>query len=89
MMAAMMHRNDLPLSAESILYKKDHYCTMKETTDLCKLPGRYGNYKWPKLQELHKHLFGENFVGAHDAMFDIKATMRCYYKLKEDGWIGE
>ncbi len=62
------------------------YCTMKNTTRLCKLPGPYGQ-KWPKLQELHNHLFGVDFVGAHDAMFDIKATMKCYYELKKIGWI--
>lgn len=85
-MAATLLRNGFALKAEELLYKKKSYCTMQNTTALCKLPGPYG-YKWPKLQELHQHLFKENFIGAHDAMFDIRATMKCYYKLKEDGWI--
>lgn len=54
--------------------------TMKETTDLLRLPGPYG-YKWPKLEELHEFLFGEKFAGAHDALEDIRATMRCYFRL--------
>ena len=70
-----------------ILKDANKLCTMKSTTNLCRLPGRYGKFKWPKLQELHNHLFGENFVGAHDAMFDIKATMKCFYELKRIGWI--
>lgn len=60
------------------------YCTMKKSTNLCKLPGPYG-YKWPKLSELHTELFGEDFDGAHDAMQDILATRRCYYELRRRG----
>lgn len=66
---------------------KPSYCTMLSTTGLCRLPGPYG-FKWPKLIELHKHLFeGEGFVGAHDAMFDVRATMKCYYELVKIGWV--
>lgn len=85
--AAMLNRNGYYDAAEKLLYQRPSYCTMKGTTDYCKLPGRYGSYKWPKLQELHNKLFGEDFVGAHDAMFDIRATMKCYYKLVEEKWI--
>lgn len=61
-----------------------HFCTMKETTDLLCLPGRYpGKYKWPKLEELYFFLFGEQFDNAHDAMADITATRRCYLELKQ------
>lgn len=56
-------------------------CTMKRTTDFCKLPGPYG-YKWPRLEELHKILFQESFSGAHDAMNDVRACVHCYYALK-------
>ena len=86
MIASVMYRNGYAIQAEDLLYRKPCYCTMQETTELCKLLGKYG-HKWPKLQELHQFLFHEDFVGAHDAMFDIRATMKCYYKLKEDGWI--
>jgi len=70
------NRDSLPLK------RKKAYCTMKGSTDICKLPGNYGKYKWPKLQELHKHLFGVEFDGAHDALEDVRATRRCYYKMK-------
>lgn len=62
---------------------KEYFCTMIESTDLCQIPHHNGEYKWPKLQELHQHLFGERFIGAHDAMEDIRATRRCYYKMME------
>lgn len=62
-------------------YKKG-FCTMSTTTNFCKLPGKYGNYKWPKLIELHDILFGEEFDEAHDAMADVKAMVRCFFELK-------
>ena len=63
------------------------FCTMKATTDICKIPhtnGR-GGYKWPKLQELHNHLFAEDFDGAHNALADVKATARCFFEMKRLG----
>lgn len=65
------------------LYEKSKFCTMKETTELCQLPGKFGKFKWPKLTELYKFLFGEELEGAHDALIDVRATRRCYYRLKE------
>lgn len=64
---------------------KNIYCTMLESTALCKLPGRYGRHKWPSLQELHKFFFEEGFDGAHDALEDVRAMRRCYYLMKELG----
>lgn len=58
------------------------FCTMLNTTNICKLEGPYG-YKWPKLEELHTFLFGESFDGAHDALEDVRATMRCFLELKK------
>lgn len=57
-------------------------CTMEAGTPLCKLPGYYGDYKWPRIEELHMHLFGESFEGAHDALADVRACMRCYFEMQ-------
>lgn len=55
------------------------FCTMENSTEICKLtPKRYGKFKWPKLYELHMHLFNEGFSGAHSALEDTKATARCF-----------
>lgn len=64
---------------------EDRICTMKSTTDYCKIPGKFG-WKWPKLQELHQFLFGEEFEGAHDALADVRATARCFIELKARGF---
>ena len=66
----------------NLMESKSRHCTMKASTTLCALPGRYG-YKWPTLTELHMHLFGEPFDGAHNALVDVRACARCYFKLKE------
>lgn len=60
------------------LPKLTDICTMKYMTNVCQLPGRYG-YKWPTLQEAHKHCFGHEFDGAHDAMADVRACARIYF----------
>jgi len=56
-------------------------CT-ETTAKLCELPGgRGGRYKLPKLEELHRHLFGEGFAEAHNAAFDVEATARVFLEL--------
>ena len=57
-------------------------CTMKESTRHCRLPGKYG-FKWPTLGELHRKLFDADFEGAHDALADCDACMRCFFRLRE------
>jgi len=56
--------------------------TQKESTEFCALAGgRYGQFKWPKLTELHVKLFGEEFEEAHNAAADVAATARCFLEL--------
>ena len=62
-------------------------CTMQKSTNFCELPGKFGKYKWPKLEELHEKLFSEGFVGAHNALTDVRATVKCYFKLVQVGVI--
>ena len=64
---------------EPILKEMEQICTMKSTTNFCALP----NNKWPRLQELHMKLFGEEFEEAHNALADIEATMKCFFELKK------
>lgn len=56
-------------------------CTMRSSTDYCKLQGRGVSFKPPRLAELHKFLFNEWFDGAHNAMIDVEATMRSFVEL--------
>lgn len=63
---------------------KQTICTMNESINFCRLPKKNENspgYKRPKLWELHKIIFDEYFIGAHDAMTDVEATLKCFIEL--------
>lgn len=60
---------------------------MRSSTDYCKLQGRGFSFKPPKLSELHRFLFDEWFDGAHNAIVDVEATMRCLVELIKRGVI--
>lgn len=61
------------------------FCTMREMTDVCCLPGKWrGSYKWPKLQEAFYYAFGRTFEKAHDAMADVRACRDVYFWLKKE-----
>jgi DNA polymerase III epsilon subunit-like protein len=61
--------------------EKPTFCTMKSSTDICRLPGQYG-YKWPKLSEVYLFAFQEELVDAHNAMTDLRATFHVYNWLR-------
>ena len=86
----MMERNLEELSdlARSAFYLDlPNHCTMKDkaVVKMCGLKNKAGRAKWPKLTELHEHLFGKRFDGAHDAYADISATKRCFFELVNRG----
>ena len=67
---------------------RGHVCLMKRSTQFCAIKRRWG-YKWPSLEELHQKLFGTNFDDAHDALADVKACARCFFRLRQSGIIDE
>ena len=70
-------------------YMRDinHVCTMFSTIDYCRIQGKMG-LKAPTLTELHEKLFNRHFEDAHDAMVDVDALGKCFFKLKELGVLG-
>lgn len=52
-------------------------CTVEATHHI-------NNYRL-NLGKLHKHLFNEEFTGAHRAMVDVEALTRCYIELSNRG----
>ena len=65
-------------------------CTADLGTPLARLPptermvraGYGANFKKPTLTELHQHLFGEAFEGAHGALADCRAAWRCLLEIR-------
>ena len=65
---------------------KPGFCTMLRTVDFPVViaknaKGEYYN-KFPKLVELHEHLFGNKPKGLHNSMADVIICLRCYMKLQ-------
>ncbi len=82
-----MLKLELKRYEKSYLYKPDQIlCTMKNTVDFCALQWKWERLKYPKLWELYKKLFGDYFIGAHDAMTDVEATLRCFLELEKQ-WV--
>lgn len=62
---------------------KNLFCTMRAATPVCKMPSRQGGFKPPKLIEAHQFFTGEGFDKAHQAINDVLACRRVYFKLME------
>lgn len=61
-------------------------CPMIISTDICKLPGFYGNYKYPKVQEAWNFFFGEtDYVEKHRGGDDAKHEALIVYELYKRG----
>lgn len=57
----------------------EHVDVMLASKDFADIPGKTGR-KYPKLTELYKQLFNEEF-NAHRAADDAEATLRCYLEM--------
>lgn len=67
--------------------ERTYFCTMEKSTDVLRLSGKFGKYKWPKLTEACEYFFGkgerEDFeLEAHDALADVRMTKRVYMELR-------
>ena len=63
-------------------------CPMLITTDILKIPGRRGGYKWPKFQEAWNHFFPEctDYREQHRALDDATHEAQLIWKLKQLGY---
>lgn len=66
-----------------------HYCTMRETLNLCCILSEKGvqgsPYKYPKLSELAQFLqINFSDLSLHNSSDDVEMTKRCYRKLMEN-----
>ncbi len=68
---------------------KPRICTMKASVNYVKIPGANlsSEYKYPKLAELYRFLFGKQMPKAHNAKYDVRATAQCFFELKKRGVI--
>ncbi len=65
---------------------RDLDCPMLVATDVCKLPGKFSLYKWPKVQEAYDFLFGENdYIEKHRGCDDAIHEAQIVYELYKRG----
>ncbi len=68
------------------LFDIKKFCTMKESTNFCQIPGNYGP-KWPSQSELHNKLFNSPSEDAHNALVDATICAKCFFELIKKGVI--
>lgn len=67
------------LGRPDLLAGKSIHCAMLEMKDILKIPGKFGDYKWPSLAEAYAFVTGgEEIENAHDALADVEATVVVY-----------
>ena len=76
------------------IMRKHLFCTMKTTTNLCKLKSHGGQNKYPRLVELYKFLHNKiPELELHEASNDVEVLYRCFatlnnkYKFKNYNYI--
>lgn len=69
---------------------KRRFCTVELLKPVIKIPptakmvaAGFNSFKSPNLQEAHEFYFGEGFDGAHDALADVRACKRVFFKYME------
>jgi hypothetical protein len=68
-------------SVDIMMFKKERFCLMQESTYFCKLPSKTGGYKWPTLTELHATCFHTSYTPSNNARADVIAAARCFIKM--------
>lgn len=80
-------RGELRRAGFSDRYEQtESFCTMRSTTDICKIPGGRRGWKWPKLSEACHH-FSIEHVDQHTSLGDVQATIDLMRKLRAMGVI--
>lgn len=61
-------------------------CTMERMTPVCQIPGEYGSFKYPSLEEAHRFLFPDSdYSTVHDAEADTAACHRILREMIDRG----
>jgi DNA polymerase III epsilon subunit-like protein len=74
------------IEAKSISTYKS-ICTMLKGAKYCKIPGRYGDYKWPRLEELADHTGIRINSKLHDSLNDCMIVKDCLKVMLDEGFI--
>jgi len=75
------------LDYPKVYLEKSMFCTMKESTNIVKLPPNPGfsGHKWPNLGEAYQFFTGRQLQESHRAMSDVQACIEIFLHLR-DRW---
>lgn len=61
------------------------FCTMNASRNICKIPGKFGGNKVPKLKELYKHIFTKDPIeeNLHGSEYDTQILVEIIKESKE------
>jgi len=84
---AFNRKFDIPfLESYGIEFPKLLPCPMLLSTNVCKIPGNYGAYKWPKVEEAYKHFYpNSNYDELHRGADDAQHEAEIVYALHKLG----
>ena len=61
---------------------RDMCCTMLAASEVMKIPGDFGEYRWPKLDAAHSFFYPEEaWTSTHRADHDLEACLRVWQAL--------
>ena len=63
------------------------FCTMKSCVNITKIKRKNGDYKYPKLKELYKYIFGSEPKDLHNSLYDTRYTFECLKELYNNNLI--
>lgn len=69
--------------AYAAMEPKEQYCTMLRLTPFDIPKAHAGKSRWPKLTDAYRYFVGEELVGAHDAMADVRGCRDVYFGIEE------
>lgn len=81
MILTSAHRAYLYEIYREALAGKQIFCTQKNCRTFCLAQDKNGRIKNPRLSEVYKKVFGEDFENAHNAVYDVVACMRVFQAL--------
>jgi len=75
------------LEDRGFIFPKKLPCPMLLSTDIIKLPGKFGNFKWPKVEEAYDYFFQNNdYIEKHRGADDAFHEAEIVYELYKKGY---
>jgi DNA polymerase-3 subunit epsilon len=72
---------------QKIMWPAERICTVEQTAHIAQAAKRKGTGNRISLADLYFYLTGQEHEGAHRALVDVRATLRCLGELRKRKWL--